>query len=210
MKLSKSRLLQIIKEELRVILEQETPRRRKVFSGWGDVTPPSTGLAKHPGFERGKPGEPDYLKVPTGVEDTVPHDDPYRPKLKPIKTKPTRPSRGKTWFCRGARGDDVKVLQKNLAKAGFKPGKADGKFGRNTRNALLTFQKTNPDLKNDGCFGPNTQRELPRYIGRGNRTKRDYFKTRLDIHKQHKGSLGVDIETDVPGAPGRTVKTSGL
>lgn len=53
------------------------------------------------------------------------------------------------------RGGDVKSLQRLLAKAGQKPGAADGIFGKNTRNAVKSFQRAKR-LTVDGIAGKNT------------------------------------------------------
>ena len=53
------------------------------------------------------------------------------------------------------RGEDVKSLQRLLAKAGQKPGAADGIFGKNTRNAVKSFQRAKR-LTVDGIAGKNT------------------------------------------------------
>lgn len=53
------------------------------------------------------------------------------------------------------RGEDVRTLQKLLAKAGQKPGAADGIFGKNTRNAVKSYQRAKR-LTVDGIAGKNT------------------------------------------------------
>lgn len=57
------------------------------------------------------------------------------------------------------RGGDVKSLQKLLTKAGQKPGAVDGIFGKNTRNAVKSYQRANK-LKVDGVAGKNTATAL--------------------------------------------------
>ena len=42
---------------------------------------------------------------------------------------------------KGAKGDEVKALQKRLNELGYKLGKADGNFGKNTYNAVCDFQR---------------------------------------------------------------------
>ena len=49
----------------------------------------------------------------------------------------------------------VRTLQTSLGQLGFNPGKADGKWGKNTRRALRKFQKS-AGLRADGILGKNT------------------------------------------------------
>jgi peptidoglycan hydrolase-like protein with peptidoglycan-binding domain len=53
-------------------------------------------------------------------------------------------------------------IQKALKNAGFDPGEADGKLGRQTRSAIRDFQKAN-GLTADGKVGPKTWNELAKY-----------------------------------------------
>ena len=57
----------------------------------------------------------------------------------------------------GSRGEQVSVLQEGLAYLGFHPGVSDGIFGRNTGDALSSFQAKKRILS-DGIFGPSTER----------------------------------------------------
>ena len=66
---------------------------------------------------------------------------------------------------RGAHGPDVEQLQKRLSKAGFPPGRIDGRFGSGTEAALLAFQHSH-ELLADGTAGPITWHALGR-IGDG-------------------------------------------
>ena len=54
---------------------------------------------------------------------------------------------------------ELKELQQRLIDLGFLTGKADGKYGIQTYNALVKFQKMN-GLKADGLVGPLTQAKL--------------------------------------------------
>lgn len=71
----------------------------------------------------------------------------------------TKKSKGK-WVC-GSKGNDVKELQKELQRRGYNIGKdgIDGKFGNDTRNAVIKFQKDNR-LSTDGKVGKNTAHAL--------------------------------------------------
>lgn len=56
----------------------------------------------------------------------------------------------------------VEEAQQILTKRGFNPGAIDGWWGRNTKKAVLEFQKTHPHLNNDGVLGPATLAQLRR------------------------------------------------
>ena len=59
----------------------------------------------------------------------------------------------------GSSGSDVKELQRALQKKGFDPQGTDGKFGANTRAAVIAFQRAN-GLKPDGVVGKDTRAAL--------------------------------------------------
>lgn len=59
----------------------------------------------------------------------------------------------------GSDGNAVFELQKMLAAKGFSPGVADGKFGDNTKKAVIAFQKANR-LNADGIVGEVTYKAL--------------------------------------------------
>lgn len=56
---------------------------------------------------------------------------------------------------KGATGEDVVWLQERLTALGYGCGEIDGKFGTNTRNAVIAFQGAN-GLKPDGIVGEQT------------------------------------------------------
>jgi len=60
---------------------------------------------------------------------------------------------------KGMRGPDVTDLQKQLNKLHFLIGKADGVFGRKTKNAVRRFQQAY-GLKMDGVVGVMTDKAL--------------------------------------------------
>jgi len=54
----------------------------------------------------------------------------------------------------------VEEAQEALAQIGFDPGAIDGWMGRNTKAAVLAYQKNHPHLENDGIIGPATTAQL--------------------------------------------------
>jgi hypothetical protein len=54
----------------------------------------------------------------------------------------------------------IKGVQQRLKELGFDPGPIDGLAGPNTKKAVRAFQKTVPELKEDGIPGPETRSEL--------------------------------------------------
>ena len=62
-------------------------------------------------------------------------------------------------LSRGDRGEEVKRLQRRLNELHYNAGTADGVFGKQTREAVIAFQKAN-GLKTDGVAGPATQKIL--------------------------------------------------
>ena len=55
----------------------------------------------------------------------------------------------------GDAGENVTILQNRLIDLGYMSGRADGKFGMDTKTALMEFQKAN-SLKRDGVAGAQT------------------------------------------------------
>jgi Cell wall-associated hydrolases (invasion-associated proteins) len=59
----------------------------------------------------------------------------------------------------GSVGTEVKVLQSDLIKLGFKPGQIDGIFGSKTKSAVQVFQKS-VNLTPDGIVGQLTSQAI--------------------------------------------------
>ena len=78
-------------------------------------------------------------------------------------TIPTLPKRG--WFQIGDKGEQVKNMQNCLIYLGFSCGKdgADGQFGKNTKNAVLKFQKKYK-LSEDGGWGKECNKKAKALI----------------------------------------------
>ena len=86
------------------------------------------------------------------------------PTVKPTATpKPTATQTPATTATetlkKGSSGEAVKAMQKRLIALGYLSGKADGKFGTKTYEALVAFQRKNK-LKADGIAGAQTQTAL--------------------------------------------------
>jgi lysozyme len=58
--------------------------------------------------------------------------------------------------------DETRALQKQLAALGLYAGPRDGIVGRETRAAILAYQRRHPDLVADGIAGPATRAALAR------------------------------------------------
>jgi lysozyme len=67
---------------------------------------------------------------------------------------------------RGASGEAVKTLQRDLTAAGFAIA-IDGIFGRTTENAVKALQRSHPNLVVDGVAGPATRAALARTLALG-------------------------------------------
>ncbi len=59
----------------------------------------------------------------------------------------------------GDRGDEVTAIQTRLIELGYLSGKADGIFGKNTENAVLSFQAVNA-LESTGIADDATQQAI--------------------------------------------------
>lgn len=59
----------------------------------------------------------------------------------------------------GSEGNEVTTLQNRLIALGYLAGSADGKFGRDTKSAVIFFQKAN-GLSADGVVGTDTSTRL--------------------------------------------------
>jgi Peptidase family M23/Putative peptidoglycan binding domain len=90
------------------------------------------------------------------------------PKTRRALGRRGRPRLGSRVMRRGHRGWDVAALQFMLRRRGFSPRGIDGGFGRNTRRAVIRFQRARR-LVADGLAGPATIRSLKRRRARRRR-----------------------------------------
>ncbi len=77
----------------------------------------------------------------------------------PVVTPPPPVSGAHPVLRIGARGEDVKELQRQLIAAGFDPGPVDGWFGPKTQAAVRAFQASR-GITVDGWVGPQTWGKL--------------------------------------------------
>ncbi len=79
--------------------------------------------------------------------------------------KPAEPENGATasgefvTMRYGSEGANVIIVQNRLISLGYLTGSADGKFGRDTKKAVIAFQKAN-DLTADGVVGEQTYAKI--------------------------------------------------
>ena len=83
-----------------------------------------------------------------GLGDFIDYSKPLD--VKPVLTRELRIN------CKGV---DAKLLQERLNTLGFNCGKVDGAFGKNTKTAVVNFQKAK-NLTADGIVGKNTAKAL--------------------------------------------------
>ena len=82
--------------------------------------------------------------------------------IKGIKTQHVQHG-GYPLVKQGSKGVYVAVLQDALNTLGYNAGTIDGVFGKNTKNAVLHYQKANR-LTQDAIVGCNTWRKITEQI----------------------------------------------
>jgi peptidoglycan hydrolase-like protein with peptidoglycan-binding domain len=102
-------------------------------------------------------GAPSTPAAPAPPAATTPPAAPPTSPTKPPVAKP--PAKLKN----GAKGDRVVALQQRLNTLGYWNGKADGKFGSVTQQAVFALQKA-AGIGRDGVVGPKTQKALDRGV----------------------------------------------
>ncbi len=104
-----------------------------------------------PGLDRA--GSAPTPSPPAGAGATTPATPPARATDPAAAPTVALPSRGRLWS--GDRGRAVERLQAVLVTLGLEPGSVDGRFGRQTRGAVVAFQRSQ-GLEPDGIVGPKT------------------------------------------------------
>ncbi len=71
-------------------------------------------------------------------------------------------------YCRGQSGEiksrpKARQIQSALKNAGYNPGAIDGRLGKQTRDAIMAFQKAN-NLRADGKVGKKTWKLLRKHL----------------------------------------------
>jgi Putative peptidoglycan binding domain len=87
---------------------------------------------------------------------TPPATTAVRPTPRPVHTPLQAPA---TALSPGARGTDVRRLQRALARLGYAPGSTDGQYGPATKAAVAKFQQAS-GLTADGIYGSQTRAAL--------------------------------------------------
>lgn len=105
-------------------------------------------------------GTPSAEGTPTTAQSSQPSApaasaEPSTPPSVPPTPPPAPPRKLKV----GAKGADVLALQQRLTELGYWNGKADGKFGGTTQQAIFALQKA-AGIGRDGTVGPKTWKVL--------------------------------------------------
>ncbi|MFF5257451.1 peptidoglycan-binding protein [Actinomadura viridis] len=106
------------------------------------------------------------------------------PTASPAPTSPA-PSPAPRTLKAGAKGEDVKRLQRRLKQLGYDPGRADGRYGISTQMAVWAFQKVNR-LKVSSTVGKRTWAALdapkaPRPMAK----RREADRVDVDLRRQY-------------------------
>jgi peptidoglycan hydrolase-like protein with peptidoglycan-binding domain len=118
-------------------------------AGCDSDEPPQTG-AQATGVPQTSAPQPSPSVPSPTASATPPSSGPS-----PSPSKPAPPKKLKS----GAKGAEVVALQQRLAALGYWNGKADGKFGSTTQQAVFALQKA-AGIGRDGTVGPKTQKAL--------------------------------------------------
>lgn len=97
-------------------------------------------------------------QAPSVPSSSSPSEPPPSPSVSPTPT-PTTSTAAPQKLKVGAGGATVLALQQRLTELGYWNGKADGKFGGTTQQAVFAVQKA-AGLGRDGVVGPKTQKAL--------------------------------------------------
>lgn len=93
------------------------------------------------------------------------------------------PSAGKTVDAlskEGSRGEEVRQIQTKLNNWGYNAGKVDGIYGKQTKEAVIRFQKKN-GLAVDGIAGPATLKAMGIYSSSGSSSGGGYTQSDYNL-----------------------------
>jgi putative chitinase len=97
----------------------------------------------------------------------------------------------------GQKSADIKILEQRLARLGYKPGKADGVYGRDTAEAVKAFRADQSELKDGaGSLSKKARASLRREVGalahapERRRVAPSKAQTRLDQTTTKQAALG--------------------
>ncbi|BCJ43791.1 peptidoglycan-binding protein [Actinoplanes ianthinogenes] len=119
----------------------------------------ATALTLAAGCDSGSPsaqGTPTPGVPKTSVTAPTATAAPSTPPSPSVTPTPSAPARK---LKVGAKGADVLALQQRLTELGYWNGKADGKFGGTTQQAIFALQKA-AGIGRDGTVGPKTRKAL--------------------------------------------------
>jgi peptidoglycan hydrolase-like protein with peptidoglycan-binding domain len=97
----------------------------------------------------------------------------------PVPTTSAKPQKLKV----GAKGAEVLALQQRLTELGYWNGKADGKFGGTTQQAVLAIQKA-AGIGRDGTVGPKTQKALDEGVRPKAKSTGNGYLVEINLKKQ--------------------------
>jgi peptidoglycan hydrolase-like protein with peptidoglycan-binding domain len=106
------------------------------------------------------PSAPSTAPSGPSAPTTEPAPSPDAPSAPPSTkpSKPTKPAKDDK-LRSGAKGAEVRALQERLTELGYWNGKADGKFGGTTQQAVYALQKA-AGVGRDGVVGTKTKKAL--------------------------------------------------
>jgi peptidoglycan hydrolase-like protein with peptidoglycan-binding domain len=122
-----------------------------LLAGCGSRNSPQTGAQAPAVLPSTAPSSaPSVSETPSATPSTS-----AAPTPTPTSTATAKPQKLKV----GSKGPAVLALQQRLTELGYWNGKADGKFGGTTQQAVFALQKA-AGIGRDGSVGPKTQKAL--------------------------------------------------
>lgn len=119
-----------------------------------------SGESPNTAAQSSTPSIPEQPTAEPTPEPTAPGTEPgTATPTAPTTARPTAPAKLKA----GAKGPDVLAVQRRLTELGYWIGKADGRFGSTTKQAVYALQKS-ARLDRDGVVGPATRQALDRGV----------------------------------------------